>query len=178
MREGNAKGSVVRAVVAAGVALVCFVAAAPASAIRGGPPRLRRYANCRSQWHDHPSGVARSYRAADRQWAHGFAWPAIDRGIYHANRRLDRDHDNTICERPRATATPASVLSVPPPPRRFATCKAMRQTFRFGVARSDAAADRQTSGGFRRPLVSGRVYRKNRRLDRDNDGTACEVPEP
>jgi hypothetical protein len=61
----------------------------------------------------------------------------------------------------------------------YSSCDALLRDFSRGVARSDAAANRQVREGNRRP-ASGpraqRVYRANNSsLDRDNDGTACEI---
>ena len=57
----------------------------------------------------------------------------------------------------------------------FANCDAMHRTFKNGVARSDAAANRQVRSGNARPAVKPKVYRANSESDADNDGTACEV---
>jgi hypothetical protein len=51
----------------------------------------------------------------------------------------------------------------------------LHRDFRYGVARSDAAADRQVRTGHYRPAVRPKVYRVNNESDADNDGTACEV---
>ncbi len=50
-----------------------------------------------------------------------------------------------------------------------------RQFYRYGVARSAAAAQRQVNTGHYKPRVSRPVYRANTHLDADKDGTACEV---
>jgi hypothetical protein len=57
----------------------------------------------------------------------------------------------------------------------FRNCDHMHRTFKNGVARSDAAADRQQRTGHYRPAVRPRVYRVNNESDADKDGTACEV---
>jgi hypothetical protein len=57
----------------------------------------------------------------------------------------------------------------------YRNCDHMHKTFKYGVARSDAAADRQQRSGHYRPAVRPKVYRANTKSDRDNDGTACEV---
>ena len=67
------------------------------------------------------------------------------------------------------TAGPAEAVTDYP------SCDAMHRTFKYGVARSDAAADRQQRTGHYRPAVKPRVYRVNDESDADNDGTACEV---
>jgi hypothetical protein len=67
------------------------------------------------------------------------------------------------------TASPAQAATD------FRNCDHMHQTFKYGVARSDAAADRQQRTGHYRPAVKPKVYRVNDESDADNDGTACEV---
>ena len=57
----------------------------------------------------------------------------------------------------------------------YRNCDHMHKTFKYGVARSDAAADRQQRSGHDRPAGRPKVYRVNDERDRDNDGTACEV---
>jgi hypothetical protein len=59
---------------------------------------------------------------------------------------------------------------------KYANCTALhRHFYRYGVARSAAAAQRQVNTGHYKPRVSRRVYRANTHLDADKDGTACEV---
>jgi Excalibur calcium-binding domain len=59
---------------------------------------------------------------------------------------------------------------------KYANCTALhRHFYRYGVARSAAAARRQVASGHYKPRVSRRVYRANSTLDADKDGTACEV---
>jgi hypothetical protein len=67
------------------------------------------------------------------------------------------------------TASPAEAVTD------FRNCDHMHRTFKYGVARSDAAADRQQRTGHYRPAVRPKVYRVNDESDADNDGTACEV---
>jgi hypothetical protein len=43
------------------------------------------------------------------------------------------------------------------------------------VAKSAKAADKQVNTGHYRPFVSLALYNANSGLDRDKDGTACEV---
>lgn len=50
-----------------------------------------------------------------------------------------------------------------------------RQFYRYGVARSAAAAQKQVNTGHYKPRVSRSVYIANSSLDADKDGTACEV---
>lgn len=72
----------------------------------------------------------------------------------------------------------ASVVTVAGPAdaaTHYANCTAMHQVYKYGVARSDAAADRQQRTGHYRPAVRPNVYEANAGSDRDKDGTACEV---
>jgi len=57
----------------------------------------------------------------------------------------------------------------------FSSCDAMHRVFKNGVAKSNAAANRQWRSGHYRPAVKPSVYRANDESDADNDGTACEV---
>ncbi len=77
-----------------------------------------------------------------------------------------------------AAAMTASVFALAGPAEAvvdFRNCDHMHNTFRYGVARSDAAADRQQRTGHYRPAVRPQSYRANNESDADNDGTACEV---
>ena len=78
-----------------------------------------------------------------------------------------------------AVALTASALTFAAAPANAVTdyrnCDHMHRTFKYGVARSDAAADRQQRTGHYRPAVRPKVYRANDESDRDKDGTACEV---
>jgi hypothetical protein len=59
---------------------------------------------------------------------------------------------------------------------KYRNCTALhRNYYRYGVARSAAAAQKQVNTGHYKPLVSLSVYRANSTLDADKDGTACEV---
>jgi Excalibur calcium-binding domain len=59
---------------------------------------------------------------------------------------------------------------------KYQNCTALhRHFYRYGVARSAAAAQRQVNTGHYKPRVSRSVYRANSNLDADKDGTACEV---
>ena len=57
----------------------------------------------------------------------------------------------------------------------FANCDAMHKVFKYGVARSKAAANKQWNPGHYRPAVKPAVYSVNDESDADKDGTACEV---
>ncbi len=70
-----------------------------------------------------------------------------------------------------------SVGSVPEPAARaYRNCDQLhRQFYRYGVAKSRRAANRQERTGHYRPRVNRRVYLANDHLDADNDRSACEV---
>ncbi len=71
----------------------------------------------------------------------------------------------------------SSLGSVPTPAARaYSNCDQLhRQFYRYGVAKSRRAANRQYRTGHYRPRVNRRVYLANDHLDADNDRTACEV---
>lgn len=71
-----------------------------------------------------------------------------------------------------AGSAPAGA-TVPPP--HYKNCAALHQARRYGVAKSAKAADKQVNTGHYRPFVSLALYNANSGLDRDKDGTACEV---
>jgi hypothetical protein len=77
-----------------------------------------------------------------------------------------------------AIAMTASMLAFAGPANAvtdYANCTAMHRTYKNGVAKSNAAANRQVNSGNKRPAVRPNVYRANDESDADNDGTACEV---
>ena len=65
----------------------------------------RYFSSCDSLNRVYPSGVARSKKAAKRQYRRGFERPAAGkraRAVYRENSsRLDRDRDGTACEQSR-----------------------------------------------------------------------------
>lgn len=67
------------------------------------------------------------------------------------------------------TAVPAEAVTD------YANCDAMHRVYKYGVAKSKAAADKQYRTGHYRPAVRPLVYRANSESDADHDGTACEV---
>lgn len=71
------------------------------------------------------------------------------------------------------TAAPAHAA------KKYSNCDALHRDFKYGVARSKAAAQKQVRDGYHRPASGDRaraVYRTNNGpLDRDDDGTACEA---
>ena len=72
----------------------------------------------------------------------------------------------------------ASLLAVAGPAQAvtdYPNCDQMHRTYKYGVATSKAAADRQQRTDHYRPAVRPAVYRANSESDADKDGTACEV---
>ena len=78
-----------------------------------------------------------------------------------------------------AAALTASTIAIAASPAEavtdFPSCDAMHRVYKHGVAKSQAAANRQYRTGHYRPAVKPKVYRVNDESDADNDGTACEV---
>jgi hypothetical protein len=78
-----------------------------------------------------------------------------------------------------AVAMTASTLALTAGPAEavtdFRNCDHLHRTFKYGVARSDRAADYQQRTGHYRPAVRPTFYRVNDESDADKDGTACEV---
>ena len=68
-----------------------------------------------------------------------------------------------------AIAGPASAATT------YGNCTLLHHAYKYGVARSDAAATRQARTGHYKPAVRPNVYAANASKDRDRDGTACEV---
>ena len=69
-----------------------------------------------------------------------------------------------------AVAMTASMLAVAGPAEavtKFSNCTQMHKTYKYGVARSDAAANRQQRTDHYRPAVRPKVYRANTNSDRD-----------
>ena len=52
----------------------------------------------------------------------------------------------------------------------FKNCSEVNEVYPSGVAKSSAAGDKQQS----KPFVSAKIYASIKKMDRDNDGTACE----
>ncbi len=61
----------------------------------------------------------------------------------------------------------------------YSSCDALHKDFKHGVAKSSQSAAKQVRDGYGRPATGRKakaVYNTNHsRLDRDNDGTACEA---
>ena len=65
---------------------------------------------------------------------------------------------------------PGSVVSA----QTFKNCSEVNRTYRWGVAKSIAAAKMQKNYPINNPLVSEAIYKSIAKMDRDKDGTACE----
>jgi hypothetical protein len=59
--------------------------------------------------------------------------------------------------------------------RQFADCNAMHTAYPNGVARSAKPSPLPSWVRIRPPAFDAATYAANKRLDRDNDGIACEV---
>lgn len=61
----------------------------------------------------------------------------------------------------------------------YSSCDNLHKDYKHGVAKSKKAANKQVNQGYGRPAygkTAKAVYWKNHgRLDRDDDGTACEA---
>lgn len=57
----------------------------------------------------------------------------------------------------------------------YANCTALHRDFKYGVAKSTRAANKQYNTGHYRPRVAPALYSANDESDADKDGTACEV---
>jgi hypothetical protein len=83
------------------------------------------------------------------------------------------------------SVVPVAVLAATTPSaeaatgRYFANCDALHKVWRHGVAKGPKAAQAQVRQGNSKPASGPKaraVYKRNyTRLDRDRDGTACEV---
>ena len=74
-----------------------------------------------------------------------------------------------------ATLSALSGVSPAAAATHYANCNALHHAHRYGVAKSNAAANKQVNSNHYRPFVSLSLYNANSGLDRDKDGTACEV---
>lgn len=59
----------------------------------------------------------------------------------------------------------------------FTSCDQMHRTYQYGISKSVRAQSRAVRAGMYRPALRPRVYQDSyKTLDRDKDGTMCEVP--
>jgi hypothetical protein len=69
-------------------------------------------------------------------------------------------------------ASPASAATT-----KFTSCDQMHRVYPQGISKSKAAANRAVQNGQARPKVAPKVYADSyKTLDRDRDGSMCEVP--
>lgn len=62
-------------------------------------------------------------------------------------------------------------------PTRFTSCASMYKYYKYGISMNKAAQQRAVRAGMYKPAVKPAVYRDSyKTLDRDKDGTMCEVP--
>jgi hypothetical protein len=62
-------------------------------------------------------------------------------------------------------------------PTKFTSCAAMYKYYKHGISINKAAQRRAVKAGMYKPDVKPSVYRDSyKTLDRDKDGTMCEVP--
>jgi len=60
---------------------------------------------------------------------------------------------------------------------RFTSCDKMHKVYKYGISVSSKAQARAVREGMYRPPVKPQVYSDSyKTLDRDKDGTMCEVP--
>ena len=69
-------------------------------------------------------------------------------------------------------ATPAYAA-----PTKFTSCASMYKYYKHGISKNKKAQKRAVKAGMYKPAVKPAVYRDSyKTLDRDKDGTMCEVP--
>lgn len=60
---------------------------------------------------------------------------------------------------------------------KFTSCEKMHKVYKYGISKSNKAQARAVREGMYRPVVKPKVYADSyKTLDRDKDGTMCEVP--
>jgi Excalibur calcium-binding domain len=74
---------------------------------------------------------------------------------------------------PAASSTTNDSPNAAPAQRRFRNCRALNRRYPHGVGRR-GARDRTSGTPVRNFRRSNALYRRNRHLDRDGDGIACE----
>ena len=64
------------------------------------------------------------------------------------------------------------------PERKFKNCTELNKVYVGGVAEKKSSKNKNKAGVIQEsknaPKVSSKIYRENKRLDRDKDGIACE----
>ena len=60
---------------------------------------------------------------------------------------------------------------------KFTSCDKMHKVYKYGISKDKKAQARAVREGMYRPPVKAKVYANSyKTLDRDKDGTMCEVP--
>ena len=73
------------------------------------------------------------------------------------------------------SGSPAPAQATQGVAKKYASCADLLEKYPNGVAKNKKARNKAVKGGFAKPTVSKRLYKKNgSRLDRDKDGVMCE----
>ena len=60
---------------------------------------------------------------------------------------------------------------------KFTSCDSLSKVYKYGVSMSSSAQTRAVRDGMYKPALKPQVYENSyKTLDRDKDGTMCEVP--
>ena len=78
--------------------LIAVALTASTLAFAGPAEAARDFSNCDSLHRVYKNGVAKSKKAANRQWRTGHYRPAVRPAVYWANSESDADNDGTACE--------------------------------------------------------------------------------
>ena len=65
------------------------------------------------------------------------------------------------------------------PEKKFKNCAALNKEYPGGVAEKATSVNKNKAGVLQQskyaPIVSSKIYKENKGLDRDKDGIACEI---
>ena len=62
-------------------------------------------------------------------------------------------------------------------PTNFTSCDAMHNYYKYGISKDKKSQQKAVQAGMFKPSLQPRVYADSyKTLDRDKDGTMCEVP--
>ena len=62
-------------------------------------------------------------------------------------------------------------------PTKFTSCDSMHKYYKYGISKDKKSQQRAVREGMYKPSLKPRVYANSyKTLDRDKDGTMCEVP--
>ena len=71
----------------------------------------------------------------------------------------------------------ANVSSATAAPTRFTSCDALHKYYKYGISKDKQSQQLAVREGMYKPALQPRVYADSyKTLDRDKDGTMCEVP--